>query len=47
MENYKVIDENFGSGSFGKVAKVIHIPTGREMVWKVTNYGSMCEKERQ
>lgn len=26
---------------------MLHIPSGREMVWKVTNYGGMCEKERQ
>ena len=33
-------------GSFGKVARVLHIPSGREMVWKQTNYGGMGEKER-
>ena len=34
-------------GTFGKVAKVRHIPTDREMVWKKTNYGGMSEKEKQ
>ncbi len=34
-------------GSYGKVAKVKHIPSDREMVWKKTNYGGMSEKEKQ
>lgn len=59
MENYTVINGNFGQGkfiiflwsiligSYGKVSLVKHNITGEEMVWKQTNYGGMNDKEKQ
>lgn len=38
---------NSSTGSYGKVALVRHNPTGKEMVWKQTNYGGMNDKEKQ
>jgi serine/threonine protein kinase len=47
MENYEVLNEEFGQGSYGKVALVRHKQSGKEMVWKCTDFGGMVEKQKQ
>ena len=43
---YEVIAD-IGKGSFGKVQKIRRVSDGQTLVWKVLNYGSMNEKEKQ
>ncbi|CDW86995.1 serine threonine-protein kinase nek2 [Stylonychia lemnae] len=47
MENYEIIKEDIGQGSFGKVCLVRHIQSGKQMVWKKINYGIMKDKEKK
>lgn len=47
MENYEILRDNLGVGSFGKVCLVRQISTGRLMVWKQINYSRMQEKQKQ
>ena len=45
MENYEVVQENIGKGTFGTVSVIKHIPTGSLRVWKKINYGQLKDRE--
>lgn len=47
MDNYEIIKDNLGIGTFGRVYLVRHKPTKRLMVWKQINYGQMQDREKQ
>jgi hypothetical protein len=45
MENYEIVQENIGKGTFGSVSVIKHIPTGTLRVWKKINYGQLKDRE--
>jgi NIMA (never in mitosis gene a)-related kinase len=47
MENYEMLNEEFGQGSYGKVSLVRHKVSGKQMVWKKTDFGGMSDKQKQ
>ena len=45
MENYEIVQENIGKGTFGSVSVIKHIPTGTLRVWKKIKYGQLKDRE--
>ncbi|XP_026196604.1 LOW QUALITY PROTEIN: serine/threonine-protein kinase Nek2 [Anabas testudineus] len=46
VEDYEVL-YTIGSGSYGKCQKIKRISDGKILVWKVLDYGTMAESEKQ
>ncbi len=46
VEDYNVLGL-IGSGSFGRVYKIIRKADNKQLVWKEIHYGSMSDKEKQ
>ena len=42
-----MLNEEFGQGSYGKVSLVRHKVSGKQMVWKKTDFGGMSDKQKQ